>query len=429
MNACNPFSSPLKRHHGAIQLHFPLPTKTFSVNLLRKAHLSSTEGRRRSDKLNPSLRRPAQRRRASLGSTLASAEALFNCTMSDNANAAPPRPRKKAASFQASWATPVILQGGMQYSQAPPKPQATPAPPQPAAPAPPPAAKSSSLQWKNPTRGWHTGGYPGAPPQQPPPAPLPPLNANASQSPAPAAAAPAPAPKQHHRHGSESRQKAQSKARSKAGSQPDSKRMCMPSGNFWDDPLCNLPFCATDRREQNMEGSPHAGRRPVAAPWNNNYGHQPTPGWQQHQVPQQGQGQQQGGQQAYASGNTPPGGFGFAAPPPPAADEMLVDELLQQEGERGLWSLVTDLFSGVGGGAASEPVLPVLSPTALNGELNARGRFFSLRPRATGCGSLPTPRAHVYTLPSPSPWGAGYCLGPRFGPRKPKGLATSVDAR
>lgn len=132
--------------------------------------------------------------------------------------------------------------------------------------------------------------------------------------------------------------------------------MCMP--DFWDDPLCNLPFCATDRHN-NQTDSPHSGRRPVAAPWSQ-YG-QPTAGWQQ----QQGQQAQQ--QQAY-SGNTPPGGFGGYAAPAAPADEMLVDELLQQEGERGLWSLVTDLFSGVGGGAAPhDPVLPVLSPTALNG--------------------------------------------------------------
>jgi len=118
--------------------------------------------------------------------------------------------------------------------------------------------------------------------------------------------------------------------------------MCMP--DFWDDSLCNLPFCGTERHQANHTDGQQVGRRPVAAPWSRY------------------------GDTAAKSGTAPPGGFGFGAPPPPA-DEMLVDELLKEEGERGLWSLVTDLFSGVGGGGnnAAEAPLPVLSPSALNG--------------------------------------------------------------
>ena len=371
-----------------------------------------------------------------------------------------PGEKAKKKSFQATWAAPVILQGGgVQYSTAsgatipPPKPVA-PAPPVPNPPPqhPSPAqGKTSSLQWKNPQngRGWHTGGY-DAPPQiglpagaaagkpvvgglQSPAAPLPSLppqvsqalptmpaanhckwapamscNDGGQQQKAKAAAAtaagtngapsvatggagggPTAAEKAAQRRAEQRARKAEERA---------SKRMCGPGGldnNFLSDLCGGLPFCTGSR--DNRQPAKGPARAAPNGPYSfgaerRGEAHSGFPSWNfggnafnfnasSWSPPQQA---------------TPGGGiFGFGGQPPPPprpADEAMVDDLIhseiKHEGERGLWSLVTDLLSGGQSGhtplshptSTADGRMPplVLSPDALDAVDGATGRLSPL---------------------------------------------------
>ena len=358
-----------------------------------------------------------RRRSSSRGVFLHSAPLGVRCTwLAGLAAMSQPKAKKKA--FQATWAAPVILQGGgVQYSTAngtaipPPKTVADPASQIASQPTPPPvsACKSSSLQWKNPQngRGWHTGGYtlpqkgagPAPPPAsaqqgvQPVPAPLPalgqpptaastckwaPTMTNGQPQKLKAAAdhgGPTAAEKAAQRRAEQRARKAEERA---------SKRMCTPGGlnsNFLGDLCSGLPFCTQSRDASHSRdgfqhdggGSPNGAKRSKPkAPWS--FGAERVQadshsgGWA---VPGtnwgfggngNGGGNSGGGGGGFnftppgwspGSHATPGGGgggfFGLGAPPQKSEDEAMIDDLLEsqskQEGDRGLWSLVTDLFN------------------------------------------------------------------------------------
>jgi hypothetical protein len=81
-----------------------------------------------------------------------------------------------------------------------------------------------------------------------------------------------------------------------------------------------------------------------------------------------------GGQAFDFTGTSPHGSPPHGHQAPDEADEMLVDELIKQEGEKGLWTLVTELFhqptaGGPAqnnlGGSGSPAELPLLSPSTM----------------------------------------------------------------
>lgn len=359
----------------------------------------------------------------------------------------PQQKTTKKKPFQATWAAPVILQGGgVQYSTASPKaipipqpkPYTAPRPQTAPQPVPPPVAvsKPASLQWKNPQngRGWHTGGYaippPGSPaptvtPVQdaqsadvpelgvpvplhpvgqlqqgehvvPPPSPTPstckwaPTMTSGQQfrpkcaSPDGSAVATRPSTPASPGSGlpSPAEKAAQRRAESRArkAEQRASKRMCTPGGlnsNFLGNLCSGLPFC-TQSRDQHDRGSPNANaarRAEPNAPWSfgaersqaeGHFGGWGVPGTNWNFG---GNGNGNGGfaftppswtPNPLPSARAKSGGglFGFGAPPPKPEDEAMIDDLLQshakQEDDRGLWSLVTDLFNP--GGQSSSPL-------------------------------------------------------------------------
>ena len=182
-----------------------------------------------------------------------------------------------------------------------------------------------------------------------------------------------------------------------------SKRMCGPGGldnNFLSDLCGGLPFCTGSR--DNRQPAKGPARAAPNGPYSfgaerRGEAHSGFPSWNfggnafnfnasSWSPPQQA---------------TPGGGiFGFGGQPPPPprpADEAMVDDLIhseiKHEGERGLWSLVTDLFSGdlSGHTPLSHPTstadghMPplVLPPDALNAVDGATGRLSPLYgPRA-----------------------------------------------
>ena len=165
-----------------------------------------------------------------------------------------------------------------------------------------------------------------------------------------------------------------------------SKRMCTPGGlnsNFLGDLCSGLPFCTQSRDASHSRdgfqhdggGSPNGAKRSKPkAPWS--FGAERVQadshsgGWA---VPGTnwgfgGNGNGNGGGNSGGGGGgfnfTPPGWspgshatpggggggfFGLGAPPQKSEDEAMIDDLLEsqskQEGDRGLWSLVTDLFN------------------------------------------------------------------------------------
>ena len=337
------------------------------------------------------------------------------------------RRKKKPATYKASWAAPIQLDGGY----IPGKPLGEPAEPEGlfsagAEPAPPPAGKQAStgLKWKNPARGWCNGvpasevsgcgaahppgqgwGAEGAhpypvPPQQehyfngaaPPPNVLPMPNGmgawadllregapNGHQYPhtAPHPDGP-PEPKLH--------------SQSSGGSSSSSKNKRNCKGGFvngggdsmWTDALCSFQVCT--QRDQR----PGAPMGLFYGEWGSDMGGQP--GEAAHDVNERATAGGNAGRYMAAGGmfiadsmnnmansasnvfsrfNSPSAAVTTTTPhgkavdflggspsrenspsspsgPPGGEDEadaMLVDELIKHEGEKGLWTLVTELFN------------------------------------------------------------------------------------